>query len=244
MLWKNLDPDIWYNAVYKNPPEWLREIFVEQIEITKKVLQQYDKKSLCDIGCATGELLMHCFSLCDYVIGIDVNKKLLDKARELHPELDTKAYLIHGNALELQHLIASHLPHNFCKTSRVATLVMNTLGILPPPLYKTILDEIVKWIHEDGAGIIGCWNKEFFQQGLEWHRQHPELCGEITESDYDTENSLIKIKETGYISKWWSEEELRNLLLKYAHDFNLQFYKKGAGIFVVLSSKNRELKLT
>jgi len=240
VLWESLEPMVWYNAIYKNPTVWLKEIFLAEIEITKKLLSSGEKSSLIDVGCGTAELLAYCYPHCKYAIGFDINKKFLDKARELHPEfLRKNAFLVHGNALHLQKVLLKNMPQDFWKTERVVVLVMNTLGIIPETLRKGILKEMINLIGNDGILMLGCWNKNYFELGIEWYKRHPEICGELEAEDYDVENGTVKIHESGYESQWWSEETLKNLLEEYRGKYELLFIDKGVGIFAFLLPPNK-----
>mmetsp|Transcript_4363 Transcript_4363/g.7368 ORF Transcript_4363/g.7368 Transcript_4363/m.7368 type:complete len:111 (-) Transcript_4363:64-396(-) len=92
-----------------------------------------------------------------------------------------------------------------------------------------------------GKLIIGCWNQVNLKEGFtQFYSQHPELCGECSESDFDFAKGDFNCSTSDYSSHWWSEAELQaQLSSNYpgdaANDLQIEFLCSGIGIFAICS---------
>ncbi|OQS06612.1 hypothetical protein THRCLA_01345 [Thraustotheca clavata] len=224
-------PLIWRDSVYANKCRIMSELYEAQKSYIKSLLTP--NSSYVEVGCGTSEMGSYLYDQTVYTVGVEINRIMLELAREIHPEMNAHPnnYLLEGNALELQALLKAEMPANFWNTKRVVAIVMNTFGILPEHIRQGVVDSMLRVAGDDGVVVIGCWHADSFRRGVEeYYMKNPLLVGDnVTHEMCDYANSQLYVPSTGYESHWWSEAELRKLI---GYGYSVDIKVIGIGIFL------------
>mmetsp|Transcript_17743 Transcript_17743/g.30047 ORF Transcript_17743/g.30047 Transcript_17743/m.30047 type:complete len:294 (-) Transcript_17743:130-1011(-) len=252
-VWEELSPMIWRNSIYSEEASsnCMGRLFAHEVKLFECLAKQIretegSKAVVIEVGMGTAELFAKVHESFDLLVGVDISQQFVDCAYRIHPvltEKKDKVKLIQGNACELSAVLEAPMPRasHFLwepSTTRITCMCMNTFGILPEHIRGEVISQMFKCSGAGGKLIIGCWYKDCLRQGYEeFYSQHPELCGECKESDFDFANGDFNCSSSDYSSHWWSQEELKTFLISNypgdAAELKIEFKILGVGIFAI-----------
>lgn len=134
----------------KIAPKWnvLQQTILGDFDLNAAILQHiHPCGAAVDLGCGTGELLIHMAAKCTHTIGVDSSMKMLEETR--------KKFEARGKEVDLRLGELEHLPlENYAVDYAVVSMVLHHL---PNP--AKIFAEVRRILKRDGAFIIADFAK-------------------------------------------------------------------------------------
>ena len=234
MSWEKRKPEAWYDAMYAAKAKTFKELHDQQIVLLQKILRPND--AMIELGSGSAEMLAYFCQQLKWSVGIEISASFIEFAEKIHPRLQQQsAILIQGDMLATKALLEQHLPATFWDHRRVVTILMNTIGIMPKDSYASIINTMQSIAKPQGVMIVGCWNRDYFAKGIKnFYQQHPELCGPVNKLEYDLVAGDLYNSVSGYISHWFTHDELYELLQANLAQAKIEIIAKDMGLFGVV----------
>lgn len=205
--------EIIFDEFYEGYDEWYKTKmgkFVDQIEtdLLFNCLNPKPGMKILDIGCGTGNISYKLAKLGCQVVGIDISKKMLDKAKSKYK----------GESVDFYNMSSYNI--DFSDIYFDAAISMTAFEFIYDP--KRAYEEIKRVTKNNGSIIIGTIQKggewqEFYSsnifKGTAYEKARFKTGEEIEKLD---KNSFVKKEECLYISPTVKEDEfnLENELIE------------------------------
>jgi len=162
-------------------------------------------RTFVDLGAGYGRVLRDLVTAGRNVVAIEINPDMFEELRRRAQGFDNVS-AIEGDILNLPALLKGQEVQN-----PVFLILQNTLGTIEgdyQELLKVVVEESRKRNGELVLGILrqpalGDW-------GLEFYASLQDMIGEIDMEKTDAEAGIL-ISKTGYVSKWWTDEDIEGL---------------------------------
>lgn len=212
------------NQFYSSISKYYSEIFPfnpMQLNFVKRKLGDLSNKEILDIGCATGELASNMVGEGAKVVGIDLNKDLLQQAK--NKKVHSKLQFQLGNMLELE--------HDFPKDKFDAVLCFgNTLVHLPTTdLIGKMLDGVYSVLKPGGQFLMQILNYDYIldERLKELPLIETENIRFMREYKYIANSSIIKFHTQLEIKKENQTVSNQTSLLALKRNELLELLKKS-----------------
>ena len=196
-------------SVFDNMIERSIPYYRDNIDLIARILESRNYHSICDMGCSSGNLLLHLSSIPSFkskkLLGIDNSPYMLDIAKS-----KSRAY-----GANIEFIKKDILDFDF---SFDAVISNYTLQFIRPPNRSKLIKKIYNSLSKEGCFILS-----------------EKLICEDKQLDLDLTNLYYGFKkENGYsdteIAK--KREALENILIPYSQDENINLLKDSGFSFV------------
>lgn len=206
MPMRNYTPQQYIELVSKSNLPFLQNYMESEINFLTNICKD-ERKDLIDLGAGYGRILPSIITHVNFYYGIEINDAMFNELKKRTVKY-TNSTAIKGDFTELRNILKNR---NVKIGNTRFVLLQNTLGVIEGNL-SDLLTELKYTLSGYSELIISIFKSEkLINYGLEMFTSLLSMVGEPDIEYCDFSKGLFRSK-TGYEAKWWSEEEIRNII--------------------------------
>ncbi len=202
---RNYTPEEYIKLVENIEMKEFTNYMEEEVSFIKSIAD-CQTKTFIEVGAGYGRIIPHIINIIQKYIGVEINPKMYRKLSE-RAQVFKKVDAVQGDITHINVLLKKS---QF--SSPVIMILQNTLGALEGDI-DAILFSLKKFFKlNNGELVISALKTQKLPSfGLEFYKLIEPICGKYDPVKSNLEEGLF-ISETNYQSKWWTKNELIDIL--------------------------------
>lgn len=198
-------PEKYLRYVERTTEPILNNYMDDEIHFIKNILKS-DNYCVFELGSGYGRIIPAINKYSDFVTAIELDDNMYNELHLKNKYVDN-VICLHEDITKLKQYVK--LDSN---KKNVFLLCQNTLGVIEGD-YNEMLENIREMSKDYHIEIIfSIFNKNALKSyGLELYKEIKKMVGDFDSSKSDLESGIF-VSNTGYLSKWWSKNEMDQII--------------------------------
>ncbi len=176
----------------------------DEIKLIRSI-SDLDRRTVVDLGAGYGRAVTNLYKYAKNIVAIEINPNMYEELQRRAKGYSNVSVIV-GDVANLTTILSGKLIND-----PIFIILENTLGTIEGD-YKTVLKEMKDNArYYNGDVILSLYRQKYLRSwGIKTYEYGKEMYGEPDLKKTDFEIGLF-VSKTGYTSKWWTDEEIKEL---------------------------------